>query len=99
MSLALALIGIPFIRFNHYEEPHGRNHVLTEIDEYLPEIEENKATDTQTPLLHKTPNPELKIYRISEDHHKLLLRMGKGLKSAKVNQDGIIVTSDWSWYS
>lgn len=39
------------------------------------------------------------VLLISEADHMLLLKMGNGLKSAKVNEDGIVATSDWSWYN
>jgi hypothetical protein len=46
-------------------------------------------------------DPEVKKAEqlISEENHKLLLRMGKGLKGTKITGDGIIATSDWSWYT
>jgi hypothetical protein len=42
-SLLLALVGIPFIRFNYYEAPAVRNPVLAQIEDYLPQMKEDKG--------------------------------------------------------
>ena len=48
-SLLLSLVGIPFIKFNYFEEEKGRNSVMIEIDPYLPQLEDKGPSDYQGP--------------------------------------------------
>lgn len=67
------------------------NPVLKTIDDYLPSLPEDGPGISE--LDGKLGN------KISLEHHRLLIRMGKGLKSATIESKGLRVRSDWSWFT
>jgi hypothetical protein len=63
---------------------------------HAPLIEARPEFVQQTPL---GDDVKRSINQISVEDHKLLVRMGNGLKRARVTEEGIYATSDWSWYN
>jgi hypothetical protein len=59
-------------------------------------IEAKPVFQQQTPF---DEDVKRSLHLISVEDHKLLIRMGNGLKKARVTEEGIYATSDWSWYN
>jgi len=71
---------------------------LTQIDKktHAPLIEARPEFVQNTPT---GDDAKRSTNLISVDDHKLLIRMGNGLKGARVTEEGIYAKSDWSWYN
>jgi hypothetical protein len=71
---------------------------LTQHDKktHAPLIEAKPVFEQHTPL---GDDVKRHLHQISVEDHKLLIRMGNGLKKARVTEEGVFACSDWSWYN